>query len=271
MIRTFARRVAVGLTTAAVAATAVALAPAPASAAPVSGLGYSAQWHYFKTDAFAANLKLPGAQLYASVHDTGSARFASPYVIDTDPKDGLCVHAWINDGSAVLGEALDCDQDKPVVFVANVGHGDFWMFLEQVKMVDGVPKPTGRLGALVVRDAERDPTLRTVGTGVSWAYYNDTDFELKMNRPEAALVAYGTDHGGVRTVVGTLENTAKTAGCASSLFWGLNGQWPVQNCQPGTTVSLPSMTIDDGIGAHDCFTPKLGSLRCLDAFIYEPV
>jgi hypothetical protein len=267
---TLARRLTVGLTAAAVAATVFLLPSSPAAAAPESGLGWSAHWEYYATNGIEAKLTLPGGQLDAFISDSGSTRQALPTLTDTDPKDGLCAYVKIADSTSWLGEHHVCDGDKPAQFFTNAGHGEFWIFLFRAKLVDGVPQPLDPYVPIVIRSTERDPDLRTVGTGMTWSYYTDTDVEIKMHREGVDLTAYAHDSGGSRTVIPTLVSTGKPGECASGLFSGVNGQWWPQLCNPGVDYPKP-MTIEGAMNAHACVGSKNPNIFCLDAFIRPPV
>ena len=182
-------------------ASAAALVPATAAHA-VSGLGWSASWSYYLDDTYFFNLTLPGAQVVGHVIDNNGSRFAGVSVVDT-AIDGGCaiVSTSSSTGSHPAEVVCDGQPDKTFSFTFS-GAQHIALFARH---------PTSeRLVTAFVPSSVNDPELRSTGTGASWSYYTDRDYQFSVQRPGVRLTGFGNRS----IVLGTVENTSGREACA---------------------------------------------------------
>lgn len=102
--------------------------------------------------------------------------------------------------------------------------------------------------------------LATDGTGwgASWDYYTDSSYRYTLERPGLRVQGYGLDRDGIRTTLGSLEDTADDGRCARlTLFTEQPGPFTqISACGDGAvTFFSPERT----------FTGRLLVLGCVNA------
>lgn len=88
-----------------------------------------------------------------------------------------------------------------------------------------------------------------VGWSASWDYYTTTSFEYQATLPGVKLTGYGTDSGGSRTTLGTIEDTAADGRCARVLLYA-NGVGYIADkttCGSGTYQTYYTGTFYDSL------------------------
>jgi hypothetical protein len=149
----------------------------PATAGHTSdGTEYVARWQYHSAELFDFYLRVPGGLLSGVGHDSFGTRTLSGWFQDTDPNDGLCVHALFSPDN--VGTGLDvCDGEGFSFDLPNTFEGELDILLTSMPtdgsdflQQDRVSLPSTLEGAL------------SDGDGTSWNYVSPTraSFELHV-------------------------------------------------------------------------------------------
>jgi hypothetical protein len=243
--------------TALTVASAAALVPATAAHA-ASGLGWSASWNYYLDDTYFFNMTLPGAQLVGHVLDDNGTRIAGVSVADT-AVDGVCVVAATGGEIGGHRDQMVCDGQPHVTFSLQ--------FLGAHLLSLLVPSPVGeRLITMVIPSSANDPEMRQVGTGASWSYYTDRDYQFSVQRQGVRLTGFGNDS----VAVGTVEHTGDASTCADGHLFDLSGSGTVDSgrtCDPGGFDTIALFNVRGDFLAEACVIPPS---RCLDIRVARP-
>ncbi|GAA2364947.1 hypothetical protein Cme02nite_32230 [Catellatospora methionotrophica] len=86
------------------------------------------------------------------------------------------------------------------------------------------------------------------GWGASWDYYTGTSYQYSATLPGVKLTGYGTDSGGDRTTLGTIQDTADDGMCARALIYadGVGYLADVKACGNGVTKTYAYQQHFDG-------------------------
>ena len=238
----------------AVAGATAAVLPASPAHAAASGLGFSASWSYYLDDTYFFKVTLPGAEILGHVIDNGLSRVAGVSLADT-AVDGLCAA-----GTTGFMERKVCDGQPHLTF-SFVFVGGQHVALSR----DPVNGPRGRSVSLSIPSSVDDPELRLTGTGASWSFYTDRDYQFDLRRQGVHVVGFGS-----RTIVlGAVEHTGGAGTCAEgNLFDFSTGATDFGfTCDPGGFDTLAMPTTGRFVNAEACVSP---SGRCVDIVIPPP-
>lgn len=248
----------------AVAVVAVALPASPAAAVP-SGAGWSASWNYYTSGAFEVHLTIPGGRIDGYGPDNGGIRRFDATVQDTDARDRACVRMRViatDEGS--LGSATACNGATEVV---NTDDFTEALFVHLDLIVDGA---ITKSFFTFIPSSANDPSLRTAGTGTSWAYSTASSFHVEVHRPGVQVIGDGSNLAGPNRLVGAAvahENVSD--GCvlgaladASTFVW----DW---TCQSGEVPAFSEL-FTGYLKVTGCHVPPGGTMRCLTMHVPEP-
>jgi hypothetical protein len=169
------RLLTIGAVLAGLCATALVAAPAAQAA---DGRGWSFQWAYYTENAFFFTGTLPGVLLTGAASDDNGQRQADHvYLYDTDPYDGRCARAVI----FVYVPDTVVDQtacDGGMVDFAIPGFHSMMNIQLSRRTADGQADKSYRQE---IPDGS-EPSMRTVNTGFSWQYGDDSSFTFDLKR-----------------------------------------------------------------------------------------
>lgn len=250
---------------AAIAVTAVSVAAAlvPATAVhAASGTGWSASWSYYLDDNYRFDATLPGVQVVGFASDSGGHRFAGASLVDT-AADGRCaVVAVFDDAFSLLAQQTVCDGQPYVTFSFSVFGGHQVALQRRDPATGDVDKAL----FLNVPGSVHDPELRRAGTGASWSYYTDRDYQVSLQRPGVRLTGFGN-----RSVsLGSVEHTGGAGTCVQGRITDLfDGEADTAStCNPGGFETLALFGIGDrGVAAEACVEP---AVLCVRIDVPEP-
>jgi hypothetical protein len=240
-------------------ASAAALIPATAAHA-ASGLGWSASWSYYLDNNHTFNVTLPGVQVVGFGGDSGERRVVGASLVDT-AVDGRCARVGIFDEAFNnVAARMVCDGQPYVTFSFSV-FGAYQVGLRQENPTTGEVKGI----FLDVPTSAADPELRRAGTGASWSFYTDRDYQFELRRPGAHLVGFGS-----RSVaVASVEHTGAAGTCVEGRVADLDtgAMDSGRTCNPGGFDTLAVSSTGRGIHTDVCVEP---AFRCVDIGVPEP-
>jgi len=230
-------------------AMAVVAALIPATAAQAaSGAGWSGSWSYYLDDNYTFNATLPGVQVVGYGSDSGGHRVVGASLVDT-AADGRCARVgFFGEAFNELASRTVCDGEPYVTFSFSV-FGGHQIALQRV---DGPSGSVDKALFMNVPGSGHDPELRRSGTGASWNFYTDRDYQFSVQRPGVRLTGFGN-----RSVaVGTVEHTGGVA-CAQATVFDLSdgSADTARTCNPGGSDTLAVFGLGAGIHAQVCVDP----------------
>lgn len=264
------RRFGPALAAAAIAVAGVLLPAGPAMALPLpSGGGWSASWSYYQSNAFQLELTIPGGRVTGygtdAVNPLGQREFFGS-VEDTDGRDRTCVRMrMIATDTGSLGSATACNGEQKV---ANTRRFNEALFVHIDLLVGGAI--TKSFFTFIPSSAD-DPDLRTVGTGTSWKYTNNTAFHAEVHRPGVQVIGDGAHNmiNPTRLLGASVSHTAPNNGCVLGALadaGNLVGDW---TCEVGAVPAFAD-NFTGYIKVTGCHAPPSAALRCLTMHIPEP-
>jgi hypothetical protein len=188
------------------------------------------------------------------VIDSNGTRIAGISVADT-AVDGGCAVA--ETGGEIGGNRSEmvCDGEPHVTFSIQ------FLGIHRLVLFTQHPTAGGRVIPMFIPD---DPELRQVGTGASWSYYTDRDYQFSVQRRGVRLTGYGSQS----VAVGTVEHTGDASTCADGQIFDLSGTFDSgRTCDPGGFDTVALFNVRGEILAQACVIPPE---RCLDTRVARP-
>lgn len=253
------------------AATVVATAAALASASPAqaipSGNGWAASWSYDATDHLEYQAKLPGVTLTGHASDVNGVRTAFGELTDTSA-DGRCAVAKIYSGS-YLADRTICGSGKHITFSTSEFSGPVLILI--CRKVDGAANPEVCVHQTVPSSAA-DPTLRNVGAGTSWSYYNPTSFTYSARRWGVQVTGYGSHKPGEKRSGNSLvTKTSDVPGCVSGKTSDFNSAVSGSACTGGAKDDFGAQDFTGWIQTEACTKFNVDQVtRCVTVHVPQP-
>jgi hypothetical protein len=164
-----------------------------------------------------------------------------------------------------LGSATACNGEFEVV---NTGEFQEALFVHLDVLVGGV---ITKSFFTFVPSSVNDASLRTVGTGTSWAYSTADFYHVEVHRPGVQVIGDGANQNGDERSLGAgVAHEDTDEGCVAGAAADANivvGNW---TCQVGEVLAFNSFDFVGYIKVTGCYYPPRATARCLTMHVPEP-
>ena len=253
-----------------VAAT-VLLVAAPAQAALPSGSGWSTAWRYYAANSFEFSATLPGVAVAGYGTDINGTRAVVATLTDT-AKDNRCarVELW-GVGPGFLDGATICVGGVSTTLGNLSTTFDGALYVNVYRMFP-FTEDHDKYTSVYVPSSKDDAGLRTLDTGAKWSYTSGTAFSYEVRRSSVIVSGYGQHTGNERSAWSTVQKTTSSLfGCSSGKTTGnVSGTVSGTTCAANGLATFHHAGLDGYITVQACYTPLVGSKRCLATSVSEP-
>ena len=116
-----------------------------------------------------------------------------------------------------------------------------------------------------------DSTLRTTGTGTSWAYTGASQYHLEVHRPGLDVIGDGVHQGGgKRSVAASVSDNGVAGSCVEGRASDAAITDVGASCGPGTFDTFGSFDFVGYIKILGCYYAPTDAGRCLTMHLPEP-